>query len=179
SSTTPPGATALSMLRRASTTSSGGTHQSDQEKTTRSNECGSTSSAWAEAARYSTRSASSAGSDRRASAIASADGSKASTCAASAAIPIVRRPSPQPISSTRFPWKSARRRRAARCASSGSSTFTTPTLAGRPAPPRPPLWRDARPRRDDGGDREFALPLDRDQGAHQLEEVVGEKRVER
>ena len=48
-STAPSGRIALTMLLRTSTTSSGSTHQSDQEKRARSKEPGSTSSALPEA----------------------------------------------------------------------------------------------------------------------------------
>ena len=51
SRTSPPGLTASTMLPRTCTTSSGSTHQSDQEKTTRSNECGSISISLPEATR--------------------------------------------------------------------------------------------------------------------------------
>src|SRR2546428_38784 len=43
SRTIPPGRTASTIFRRTSTTSSGSTHQSDQEKTARSNDAGSRS----------------------------------------------------------------------------------------------------------------------------------------
>src|SRR5262245_15661886 len=117
----PPGRVASIMWLRAFTTSSGGTHQSDQEKTTRSNEWGVISIDSAAATWNSTRSLSSDGKDARASRTRSSSGSNARTEAASAAMPLVRRPSPQPIASTRRPRKSTRRCSEARCTPSGSS----------------------------------------------------------
>ena len=75
-----PSRLTASIIRpRASTTSSGCTHQSDQEKTTRSNEPGAISSRSADATRNETLSANSSGSATRAFSTASASGSNATT----------------------------------------------------------------------------------------------------
>lgn len=95
------GCSASSIRPRTCTTSSGATHQIDQENTTRSNAPRSISSSCADAARTTTFSASIPGSERWARAMHSASGSNASTWLAPAAIPAVRRPSPQPISVSR------------------------------------------------------------------------------